>query len=73
MVESNVDADCSIDDMTDAAKAKAVLFVQSFDSIPDTTAIEVDQACENENGFQAWQSLLKVLGIAQPVAQDTVC
>ena len=59
MVESNVDANYNFEDMTDETKAKAVTLYSLLTSYVRQRPLKLIRHVKSENGFEAWQSLLK--------------
>ena len=59
MVESNVDANYNFEDMTDETKAKAVRLYSLLTSYVRQRPLKLIRHVKSENGFEAWQSLLK--------------
>ena len=59
MVEDNIDADYSLGDMTDETKAKAIRLYSLLTSFLRLRPLKLIRHVKNENGFQAWQVLIK--------------
>ena len=59
MVESNVDANYNFEDMTDETKAKAVRLYSLLTLYLRQRPLKLIRHVKSENGFEAWQSLLK--------------
>ena len=59
MVENNVDANYDIGDMTDETKAKAVRLYSLLTSYVRQRPLKLIRHVKSENGFEAWQNLLK--------------
>ena len=59
MVEDNVDADYSLGDMTDETNAKAIRLYSLLTSFQRQRPLKLIRHVKNENGFQAWQVLIK--------------
>ena len=59
MVESNVDANYNIEDMTHETKAKAVRLYSLLTSYRRQRPLKLIHHVKNENDFEAWQTLPK--------------
>ena len=59
MVENNVEANYDIGDMTDETRAKAVRLYSLLTSYLRQRPLKLIRHVKNENGFEAWQILLK--------------
>ena len=59
MVEENIDGNYRFDDMTDETKARAVRLYSLLTSYVRQRPLKLIRHVRNENGFEAWQGLLK--------------
>ena len=59
MVEENVDANYDLGDMTDETKAKSVRLYSLLTSYLRQRPLKLIRRIKNENGFAAWQTLIK--------------
>ena len=59
MVGANVDGNYNFEDMTDETKAKAVRLYSLLTSYVRQRPLKLIRHVKSENGFEAWQSLLK--------------
>eukprot|EP00913_Durusdinium_trenchii_P008006 g7509.t1 len=64
MVENNVDADYNFEDTTDETKAKAVRLYSLLTSYLRQRPLKLIRHVKSENGFEAWQTLLKEMQLA---------
>ena len=59
MVEENVDGNYDFGDMADETKAKAVRLYSLLTSYLRQRPLKLVRHIKNENGFAAWQTLIK--------------